>query len=299
VRHLVLFSYLKFTELAGSRELDSGVAESADNVGDRTAVFRTVAVIDLLARADPHGVGVRELASATGISRSAAHRVLTGLTQLGYARQLPSERYEPGALALAWTALTGDRLTIEEAVQGALTELSAKFDETALAASYGPEAETEIVYRAVAPSSKPVRYILDVGSRAPLYAGASGKAVLAYLPDSLIDELELVGFQPQTVTDPRKLRADLARIRASGVAWSFGERIAEAVGCAAPVFRASSVAGSISLTVPGYRFEESQRDAIGAAVVAAAATATGLLTAAPRPLVPGPPRPAVPGDSGS
>jgi DNA-binding IclR family transcriptional regulator len=144
-----------------------------------------------------------------------------------------------------------------------------------------------------------VRYILDVGSRAPLYAGASGKAVLAYLPDSLIDELELVGFQPQTVTDPRKLRADLARIRASGVAWSFGERIAEAVGCAAPVFRASSVAGSISLTVPGYRFEESQRDAIGAAVVAAAATATGLLTAAPRPLVPGPPRPAVPGDSGS
>jgi DNA-binding IclR family transcriptional regulator len=282
VPHLVLFSHLKFAELAGSRELGSGVAEYADNVGDRTAVFRTVAVIDLLARADSHGVGVRELASATGISRSAAHRVLTGLTQLGYARQLPSERYEPGALALAWTALTGDRLPIEEAVQSALDELRAKFDETALAASYGPEADNEIIYRAVAPSSKPVRYVLAIGSRAPLYAGASGKAVLAYLPDLVVDELDLVGFQPQTVTDRRKLRVDLASIRAAGVAWSFGERIPEAVGCAAPIFRASVVAGSISLTVPGYRFEASQRDEIAAAVMAAAAAATGLLTAVPR-----------------
>jgi len=259
------------------------VAESADeNVGDRTAVFRTIAVIDLLARADPYGVGVRELAAATGISRSAAHRVLTALTQLGYARQLPSERYEPGALALAWTALTGDRLPLEEAVQGALNELSAKFDETAYAASYGPDTGNEIIYRAVAPSTKPVRYVLDIGSRAPLHAGASGKAVLAYLPDPVVDDLDLVGFQPQTLTDRRKLRADLAGIRAAGVAWSFGERIAEAVGCAAPVFRGSGVAGSITLSIPGYRFEASQRDAIAVAVVAAAAAATALLTATPR-----------------
>jgi IclR family acetate operon transcriptional repressor len=257
------------------------VTESAENVGDRTAVFRTVAVIDLLARAEPYGVGVRELAAATGISRSAAHRVLTALTQLGYARQLPSERYEPGPLALAWNALTGDRLSLEEAAQDELNELSAKFDETAYAASYGPEDEHEIVYRAVAPSSKPVRYVLEIGSHAPLYAGASGKAVLAYLPDSIVDELELVRFQPRTVTSRRKLRADLAAIRAAGVAWSFGERITEAVGSAAPVFRGASVAGSITLTIPVYRFSESERKAIGTAVMAAAAVVTRLLTAAP------------------
>jgi IclR family acetate operon transcriptional repressor len=268
-----------------AKELGSGVAESAENVSDRTAVFRTVAVIDLLARADPYGVGVRELASATGISRSAAHRVLTALTHLGYARQLPSERYEPGALALAWTAVTGDRLPLKEAAQDALNELSAKFDETAYAASYGPD-ENEIIYRAVAPSSKPVRYVIEVGSRAPLYAGASGKAVLAYLPDSVVDELELVRLQPQTITDRRELRADLTRISASGVAWSFGERIAEAVGCAAPIFRDADVVGSITLSVPGYRFEDSERTAIAEAVVAAAAAATRLLTAAPRPATP-------------
>lgn len=262
------------------------MAESAENGSDRTAVFRTVAVIDLLSRAEPSGVGVRELASATGISRSAAHRVLTALTQLGYARQLPSERYEAGALALAWTALTGDRLSLKEAAQEALNELSSKFDETAYAASYGPEAENEIIYRAVAPSSKPVRYVIDIGSRAPLYAGASGKAVLAYLPGSAVDELDLVRLQPQTITDRRRLRADLARINAAGVAWSFGERIAEAIGCAAPVFRGAEVVGSITLSVPTYRFEDSQRDAITEAVVATAATATGLLTAEPRPAAP-------------
>jgi DNA-binding IclR family transcriptional regulator len=254
------------------------MADSSDSGNDRTAVFRTVAIIDALTRAEPHGIGVRELASATAISRSAAHRVLSSLTQLGYARQLPNERYEAGTLALAWAAVVGESLDLCEAAQVALEQITAQFDETAYAAEYDPSRPL-IVFRAVAASSKPVRYELDLGSTAPLHAGAAGKAVLAFLPAETVDRLELTRFSKQTIVDRRKLRAELARVRAAGVAWSFGERIAEAVGCAAPVFRGGDVAGSITMSIPAYRFDSQRRDEIGAAVIAAAHVVTGLLTA--------------------
>lgn len=254
------------------------MADSADSGNDRTAVFRTVAIIDALTRAEPHGIGVRELAAATAISRSAAHRVLSSLTQLGYARQLPNERYEAGALALAWAAVVGESLDLSEAAQIALEQITEQFDETAYAAEYDPDRRL-IVFRAGAHSSKPVRYELPLGSTAPLHAGAAGKAVLAYLPADEVDRLELPRFGERTITDRRKLRAELATVRAAGLAWSFGERIAEAVGCAAPVFRGDDVAGSITMSIPAYRFDGGRRDEIGAAMIAAAHVVTGLLTA--------------------
>jgi DNA-binding IclR family transcriptional regulator len=254
------------------------MADSADSGNDRTAVFRTVAIIDALTRAEPHGIGVRELAAATAISRSAAHRVLSSLTQLGYARQLPNERYEAGTLALAWAAVVGDSLGLPEAAQIALEQITEQFDETAYAAEYDADRGL-IVFRAVAHSSKPVRYELPLDSTGPLHAGAAGKAVLAYLPDSEVDRVELHRFGKQTITDRRRLRVELGTVRTAGLAWSFGERISEAVGCAAPVFRGEDVAGSITMSIPAYRFDDERRDEIGAAVIAAAHVVTGLLTA--------------------
>ena len=55
-----------------------GVSAAA---AERNGVARVVAVLDALARADEKGVGVRELAVETGISRSAVHRLLAQLVE--------------------------------------------------------------------------------------------------------------------------------------------------------------------------------------------------------------------------
>ena len=49
---------------------------------------RVVAVLDQLARTSPTGVGVRQLASELGLSRSAVHRVLQSLAEVHVARAL-------------------------------------------------------------------------------------------------------------------------------------------------------------------------------------------------------------------
>ena len=78
------------------------------------------------------------------------------------------------------------------------------------------------------PSPHPVRYALDMGSTLPLYLGAAGKAMMAFLPESEAEALirnhqitALTRYVPKTGA----LRKELKTIRRRGYAISNGERV--------------------------------------------------------------------------
>ena len=76
----------------------------------------------------------------------------------------------------------------------------------------------------------------------PIHAGAASKLLLAYLD---ADELEmwlskpLIGFTSKTITDPKRLRSELQRIRRLGWAQDKGENAPSIHAYAAPVFTKS------------------------------------------------------------
>lgn len=253
------------------------LVDSVDGSSDRKTVVRVVAVVNALARAEPGGIGVRELATKIGISRSAVHRALSHLAGLGYASLLPHDRYEAGPLTLGWTAILAEQHGFEAAINGALGTLVERFGESAYGFEYAPKTQ-DLVVVAGEHTTQPVRYLLEVGSHAPLYAGASGKAVLAFLDPKVVDKLDIQRLTPATISSKSKLRADLATVAARGFATSQGERISDAFGIAAPVFAGDNVVGAITLTIPRYRFVESMLAEQAAAVLAAAAGATRLLS---------------------
>ena len=79
-------------------------------------------------------------------------------------------------------------------------------------------------------SKEVLRDSLRVGDQFPAHEGASGKVLLAYLPpDELRNYLKsghgLKALTPRTITDPKKLAADLVRTRRQGFAYSCGERV--------------------------------------------------------------------------
>jgi DNA-binding IclR family transcriptional regulator len=257
---------------------DLGEGAFVEASSDRKTAFRVASVLDSLARADRDGVGVRELASETGISKSAVHRVLTHLSTLGYANQLPKEHYEAGTLMLAWAESLAERHTFERACQAALARLATASDESSYAVRYRP-ATRDIVFVAVAHSTQPIQYLLEMNSHAPLYAGAAGKAVLAWLDSSIVADLHIEQLTPTTITDLDGLRADLNGVVSRGYAFSRGERIRDAVGIAAPVFGDGEILGAITLTIPRYRFDDSKLLTLSREVMTAARSATRLLTA--------------------
>jgi DNA-binding IclR family transcriptional regulator len=77
-----------------------------------------------------------------------------------------------------------------------------------------------------------------MGSRGPLHATALGKVLLAAAPDDVVERVlsgPLRAYTPYTVTDPHRLREQLATVRERGVAYADQERRLGIVGVAVPI----------------------------------------------------------------
>ena len=79
-----------------------------------------------------------------------------------------------------------------------------------------------------------LRLAMRVGQPLSLYAGASSKVLLAFLPEQEIEHIlngiELKPIKKNTITDLQKLRDELNSIRARGYATSFEETDSGAMG---------------------------------------------------------------------
>jgi DNA-binding IclR family transcriptional regulator len=123
--------------------------------------------------------------------------------------------------------------------------------------------------------------IIDVlGKPEPLYCGAFRKVLLAHQnPDWIqkyLSELKLIRFSPHTLRTKQAIRRELECIRKRGFATSFGERIPDAAGVAAPVFGpAGEIAAALFIVVPTSRFSKTRASRLARLVVAAGHALTG------------------------
>lgn len=102
--------------------------------------------------------------------------------------------------------------------------------------------------------------LINVGQTSPLYAGASAKVLMAYLPDStlsvLLNEIEFKNISDNTIDDKEELRREIIKIRENGYAISFGERVKGAFSVSAPIQNhLNEVIAGLSLTIPMVRVE--------------------------------------------
>ena len=250
-------------------------AQAPERLEPSGTTERVVAVIDAVARRGD--AGVRELAVALGISRSATHRIAQALAARRVLRALPSGRYEPGARLLAWAATLAAREPLLTSGRAVLAELARSTQETAYVVGYGRGQPTAVVLD-VAQGTLPVRYSLAVGSFPSLYAGAAGKAILAWLDGDVADAQEGARVTDATLVGD-ELTADLAAIRERGYAMSLGERIAAAAGAAAPIFRDGEVMGAVGISIPRHRLPASDMTPFGELVHDAALRITSSLRA--------------------
>jgi DNA-binding IclR family transcriptional regulator len=121
-----------------------------------------------------------------------------------------------------------------------------------------------------------LRLEMSLGVPSPLHAGGAGKAFLAFVPDHEVDAyLErqpLEALTERTVTDPARLRQELATIRRRGYAITVGERRAGAATVAAPVFdHDGHPVAVLGVAGPAQRFTPGPDAPVVAAVLAAAA----------------------------
>ncbi len=193
-------------------------------------------------------MSVRELARRSGIPRSTTHRIAQELVEWGALERTPGglrigvKLFELGTRAPSPTTLR----------EAAATYLHTLNEVTGLTANLAILEGTEIVYvDKIAATTLRVPHS-RLGGRVPAHATGLGKAILAFSPRQVVDQVIDAGLPavtPHTVTDGEALRAQLHRIRRERHAYDV-EESREGLFCvAAPVFGGGDVVlGAVSVT---------------------------------------------------
>jgi DNA-binding IclR family transcriptional regulator len=121
---------------------------------------------------------------------------------------------------------------------------------------YARDGANRVCVEAIESTRGPIRHAVKPGSVFPLHQGASGKVILAFLPDA-----ERTPLLPGGVARRRALPAEIIRIRQQGYAYSENELAAGAWGIAVPILDragAGDCVASLAVAGPLARFERSR-----------------------------------------
>ncbi|QBI20997.1 IclR family transcriptional regulator [Egibacter rhizosphaerae] len=168
--------------------------------------------------ADQPEMTLSDVARATGLTRAAARRFLITLVDLGYVRQRQGRfALTPRILELGYAYLSS--LTLPELAHPHLERLASTVRESTSVSVLDGD---EVVYVARVATSRIMTVRIDVGTRFPAHATSMGRVLLAHLSGEELDrrlvDTKLVPLTDRTITDPQRLRAELAAVREQGYA---------------------------------------------------------------------------------
>lgn len=187
------------------------------------SVVRSVLLLEEVAK---RPLGLVDLAAAVDLPTTTAARLLATLVELDALVRAPDGTYRIGATIIS-LALAGDReAALCALARPHMVELVAAVEESVgLSLPVGDE----LVTIAQVDAQRSVQAEDWSGSRWPMHLGGSGDVLLAAWPD---DE---VAIRLARLDDPDLVRSRIERARATGVAWSHGDYVADLSSVAAAV----------------------------------------------------------------
>lgn len=217
------------------------------------AVARSFEILEHITRArEP--VRLSDIAAATGLQKSTAHRILGTLCALGHARQDESGRYGPTLRGWELGAGVVASLPICRVSAGFLQALHRTTAETVSLTILSGD---DVLYLEKIIAARPVRFLTRVGARVPAPLTAGGKAMLAERPDG---EAFVRRFAAARNQDAADLIAELDEIRARGYALSGYSPGVTSIGAAVGAGGAPPEA-ALSISAPSERLTPSKRAA--------------------------------------
>jgi DNA-binding IclR family transcriptional regulator len=212
---------------------------------------RAIAVLDTLA--DAGELGTNEIARRTGMTPSTVSRQLGTLAAYGLVERVPaSGRYRLGLKIVHLANALLARLDVREVARPHLDALVEATGETATLSVPGDEDAITVDF---VPGRHQVQPVSRLGRPSVAHATSAGKVMLAFSGREL-PEGPLRGYTPRTITDPKKLATEIARVRERGWAEAYGEREPDLMAIAAPV-RSSrgELEAIVALQGPSSRFD--------------------------------------------
>ena len=219
-----------------------------------------------------NGLTNAELARTLSVPKSTLSKILNSLAQNEWVALDPvSKRYRLGSITLSLACKYIDNLDLVRLGQKFLRRLKEETGE--MACMQVPNGNEVVVVAKVAADdarmsdevfSGEVLRLAELGQRAPLYATAAGKCILASRTDAEIEQfIEDTRFVPltrSTITEPKRLWKQIQQTRVSGLAYNTKELNTNTIAIAAPVrdLYGRTIA-TLGVVTPDFRFNGSKK----------------------------------------
>ncbi len=223
--------------------------------GSIQVIERMMTLLDALA-VSPEPASLKQLAAATDLHPSTAHRILAAMTAARFVERQDAGTYRLGIRLLELGNLVKSRISLREVALPFMQELHETIGE---AINLGARHDDEIVYIERTSSGRAlVRVVYLVGGRAPLHLTSLGKLFLAAdTPQQLRDYARrtgLPGKTPHSLTTLAALERELDKVRRHGIAYDDEEAEAGLKCVAAPIHDDEGrVVAALSVSAPADR----------------------------------------------
>jgi len=232
------------------------------------AVERALDVLMCFTNQTPE-LTMTQISEMVGINKSTVHRLLATLERRHFLkRDQVTGVYRPGIRFIQLAFLTMEHNDLRSLASPFLKILCEQYCENV---NLSVLDDIDVIYLEIVEGSQRVKLAAAPGQRLPAFCTASGKAILAFLPEAKLREILARGMPKLTKNTLTSIEAyfeDVRHTREHGYAISEQEFEDEINAIAAPI--CNHPIASVSIAGPAYRLTRERMIEIGPTLVAAA-----------------------------
>lgn len=222
---------------------------------------KVVALLKILGQ-EPYTYGVTELGERIGCGKSGTYKLLKVLVEEGLAAQTADHKYTLGISTYLLGKRYEDNVGVVRAVRPYMVRLR---DLTGEPITFGMLLNGQPVSICREEGTTLVRVMGHVGNKRPVYAGAIGMTLAAYMDPDAVKQIMMEDpprpFTELTITDPYKVMEKLERIKAQGYTICDGDYDLDTISFGAPLKdSAGDVWATLCLSAPRSRVDEVVRE---------------------------------------
>ena len=223
---------------------------------------RAIEILSVFSHARP-ALSLAEIVQAVGLPKTTVFRVLSSLVERGLCEwDARSGKYSLGFELVRLADIRRRQSNVHDVAIPVMREIRNAVNETVILSVRSGDFRVHIDF---VEGLHPMRRMADLGVRAPLYAGAASKVLLAGMDDEEIEaylgRTDLTAFQESTITDRGVLWREIRAVRKRGFAESKGELFPGGGALAAPIkdFSGRTV-GVMDILTPEHRYTTEHRE---------------------------------------
>ena len=198
---------------------------------------------------------VTEIARELNIAKSTVSRLLKTLLNKGYVKKnQETKKYFLGTKILTLHSSLISHMEIIKEAHPSLEQLARETSESIQLAELEG---SNVIYIEQIPSSYPIQIFAHIGRINPIHCTSSGKLLLAYQKEEIIDKILKINFHKytsSTVTNPNILKEELREIKELGYCFIENQFVEGIASIAAPIKdHNNNVVATVSLVGPVQR----------------------------------------------